>query len=808
MKHICFYLILTAAAALWYIFCTSKSFPLDQHMATICSTTAALVGTMFGLSAASYAFVCGELSGEERNSPHLKCVLAIYRGELWSLFMTSLVLMLFTVITSLVSIGVAQHLAPSDPLNGDGAVLASCANRNVRCLSTLVFANLCLTVIALFVMSKLNCMIFQRQIRYSKLAQDIMKDAVAGYKRPEGVKPPPDGPPRDELEKIRNLERIVERVLQNHESVQDTFVPERHLEGLLSAVLAQKLREEYVDLDSDDEKALIDTECEPFGFLSSEKNRSRYHQCWRQAYQDYTQLPQAGGQDGDRETKREPRECCFVKVYCDLIRYRDSRLVYMNRREKSDEPAEVDGLYLRWSVKRRLLVFLLQGESLSNMDLTRVCLSGADLRHANLSNSNLSGARLLGANCEGADFSKARLSGMFFEDSEAGCTGQIAVSCKDDHKDKWNPYHGEEATCFREATFTHADASGAFLAAETPEPWANWDSHFPILEAERPRERPKLYSFEGTSFDYTKLYSSRFRDLSFDHASMEFSLIFDAAFCRCQARSTNFRGAVLTRSCLFWCDFNSANMTSAVFAQAILLRCSFSGARLEGASFTEANLVLCSFYGSSCQNVSFRGIVQDIKHIEERKLDFSLFMRSGLDEHHKSEGDKQVWPVRLDFRFATLSNTDFSGADISYACFDHAVGSDCVFTRASGGNVQMTDTFLASSIFNSCRFTGSTFQRTMLRDSVFVQAQFSDCTIVDTDFSNALFDTGGTPCFANKTIIQRARFNGTVGLTAACFSKTVVCECDFRNTEVREDELRRVCAKVVDCTFGAAKEVG
>lgn len=121
------------------------------------------------------------------------------------------------------------------------------------------------------------------------------------------------------------------------------------------------------------------------------------------------------------ETRRLPRECSFISVYEDLLGYRDNSLIYEeNCSEKKKKDIKMkEKRSLRYTIKRRLLVFYLRGEVFSNMDLTGISFSGADLRFANFSNCNLTGIRLMGANCEGADFTGTKMTGMYFEDVES-----------------------------------------------------------------------------------------------------------------------------------------------------------------------------------------------------------------------------------------------------------------------------------------------------------------------------------------------------------------------------------------------------
>lgn len=69
------------------IFNTKFIFRLDQYASTISGTIIGVVGTMFGLTAASYAFVWGELKSEGESNPRLAQILIAYKSKLWTLFL-------------------------------------------------------------------------------------------------------------------------------------------------------------------------------------------------------------------------------------------------------------------------------------------------------------------------------------------------------------------------------------------------------------------------------------------------------------------------------------------------------------------------------------------------------------------------------------------------------------------------------------------------------------------------------------------------------------------------------------------------
>lgn len=788
----------TEAAVIYALWGTAY-FRLDQYMSIICTTTATLTVTMFGLTAASYAFVCNELRTEEQLRPHLKHVLAEYRNDLWGQFVYGLVLTAETAATSLICLGLAQKISASDlyvlARRDDGTLLAAYENSGFRWISGLTALNILFGLLAIAVMVFHNTMIFRRENQYSMLAKSMLERIVEPYRCPDELKPQMGVIQQNELEKIHNLERLLNRVLRNHESIGESFASETRGSHLLGVVLSQKLTQGFLadeDLSEDDilqGKVGIPLEMARRG-MSPTKQRACWFRCHQQACMEYNWIasPEASGPAG----ALEPVSCSFVQVYDDMLCYRDSKLVLSSGPQGGLSRSA--GGHMRCSVKKRIMLFLLWGETFSNMDLTGTNFSGADLHHTNFSDSDLSRVRLMGANCEGADFSRARMPGLYFYDVRQNdrrlCQGQIPVSCIDDSEETWDPYNGREATCFHAATFAGADISRAFLAANG-EPWS---PSFPFCTGGA-KACGQLYSLEDACFDHAKLFSSRFRDLSFDRASLETAQIFDSLFFRCSAQSSNFSQAVLTHSLLCCCDFYGANLEGAILAQSVLLRSRFEDARLKNANFAGANLVCCSFRGSYCQNVSFRGVIQDLKGIEALPAVKSPLMEGGIDAAASPDAS-----VKLDFSGSVLSNTDFTEMDLSGVMFECAVGSGCIFTGAHGKRVHMGKALLTSSIFNQTDLRDSNFSETLFGHSVFMETTFHSCKFLRTDFSCALFQPSNGAVFSHS-YMEDANFSGVEGLSAEHFEEVCLKNCDFRGTGLTKRALRQRHNRVINCRF-------
>ena len=92
------------------IFAIQGVFRLDQNAVTILSTTAGIIGTMFGLTAASYAFIWGDLRSDSQENCHLAKVLERYSKELWNLFAFSLIFTALVISATLIGLVLIQNI--------------------------------------------------------------------------------------------------------------------------------------------------------------------------------------------------------------------------------------------------------------------------------------------------------------------------------------------------------------------------------------------------------------------------------------------------------------------------------------------------------------------------------------------------------------------------------------------------------------------------------------------------------------------------------------------------------------------------
>ena len=784
-------------------------FRLDQYATTILGTTAGIIGTMFGLTAASYAFIWGDLRSDSQENRHLGKVLECYSKKLWHLFVCSLILTVSVILTSLIGLTLAQIITnPSlfKTRHVDMGLISEYKNDKFYVISVGALLNLTLSAIDVIAMAWMNWVVFRRNEQYATIAESIliwiqgkydMKLLGGNSKNHNST----------EYEKIHNLEILVERVLKNHESIGNAFAESHRREKLLTAIITNELKSTYnVDSETYDMGSNI-TEKGKWKHLEEKKRESRFDQCREKAVQEYKLLAKKNTQVREQENlPPKPCDCSFITVYDDLLLYRDNSLVWEEKhkikwrvQKKQSEQQEFADMFkrraLRFTIKKRLLIFYLRGETFSNMDLTGVSFSGADLRFTNFSGCNLTGIRLKGSNCEGADFTKSKMTGMYFDDVTANGedeVGEIQLSCIDiplesDTKKEWDPYNAREITNLRDATFKDADVSRAYLKAlgdldgEQKFPFGTPEANVWKLGAKK-----SVFSLVGTNFDYAKMFFSYFKNIDLTNSSLIKAQMYNVGMVQTKAKSANFTAVTLTNACCAWCDFENADFSDASMAETILVRINFRGANMRNVNFSYSNIISCNFEGASCQNASFKNIIQDLEVLKRQKPE--AFKEIKLN---KSAG--------LKFSYATLTNTDFSGAKLDNVSFSNAIGANCIFTKSTGRKVKYDNAIFISSVFNTVRFEGVILKNTILRNSIFTDSQFKNSIFVKMDFSETLFTGLSEPCFVGGRMID-VNFSNARGLTAACFSKIFLKQVDFRGTGIQEINFNNDVT-IIECTF-------
>lgn len=797
----CFAIIAIVVAILGIINIYKGTFRLDQYADTILGTTAGIVGTMFGLTAASYAFIWGDLRSDSQENRHLGRVLECYSKKLWMLFVYSLILTVLVIFISLIGLALAQNITnPSlfKTVYEGEEFFSEYRNEKFHMISVTVLIDLIFSAIDVSAMAWMNWAVFRRNEQYALIAEAILKYITKKYDM-QLPKKNSGNSTSIEYKKIHSLEVLIERILKNHESIGNAFAESQRREKLLTAIITNELRATYnVDSNIGDSDIRKKAEWEN---LKEEKKISRWEQCQKKACKEYELLTKNDIHNfKGKSSIPKPCDCSFITVYDDLLLYRDNSLVWEEKHKRRIEQDEITDMFerraLRYTIKKRLLIFYLRGEMFSDMDLSGISFSGADLRFTIFSDCNLAGIRLKGANCEGADFTRSKMTGMYFEDvpvSGGNEIGEIQLSCIDSNlcqtemEYAWDPYSGKEATYLQNATFKEADVSRAYLKALGE---LEGKQDFPFCHSEpniwKLGSDQTVFSLIGTNFDYAKMFFSYFKNIDFTNSSLEKAQMYNIGMVQTKATSANFSGAILTNSCLAWCDFENADFSKASLAETVLVRVNFSGANMINANFSYSNIIACNFEGASCQNASFKNVIQDCTELKKQNPK----ALQGIDLG-ESRG--------LRFSYTTLTNTDFSGSKLDKAYFFNAIGQNSIFTKVTGNTVIFENSMLNSSVFNNTRFESGNIKNTVLRNAIFVGSQFINCVFDKIDLSETLFNRPQEPCFLGGCMFE-CDFSNAKGLTPACFSHICLKRVDFRGTEIREiDFLDNV--KIIDCIF-------
>lgn len=786
-------------------------FRLDQYATTILGTTAGVVGSMFGLTAASYAFIWADLRSDRQENRHLGKVLDSYRQKLWNYFRYSLFLTVIVILTSLLGLVAAQNI--TEPILSrfgfeNWGIITHYQNKEFCGISVLTLINCELSIAAVVCMAIMNRYIFRRDFQYSKIAKKIMRSIECKYDMSfydkdtsgEGNIEKKESVSWDsiEYEKIHNLEVLVERILKNHESIGNAFAESQRREKLLSAIITNELDVSY-GLKSTNfvQENLL------WNHLNEKKRNSRWEMCHERAKTELKLIHDVENESFSKEVSKtkKPCDCDFISVYDDLLAYRDNSLVWQEqyvkknilKRESIKEQTELyNQRALRYTIKKRLLIFYLRGEMFSNMDLSGVSFSGADLRGANFSDCNLTGIRLKGTNCEGADFTRSKMTGMYFADVEENFNekyGEIQLSCRDVPDEKgWNPYKGREITYLQNATFKEADVSRTYL--KVPGKLKGWQE-FPYAQTASENvwkldDACESFSLEGTNFDYAKIFFSYFKNVNFSNSSLEKAQMYNTGLVQTKARAANFSSAILTNSCIAWCDFENTNFSNTSLVDAILIRANFCGANMRNVNFANSNIVSCNFEGASCQNASFKNVVQSLTKIEKLELD-------ALKEIELADN------VGLRFNYATLTNTDFSGAELNNVSFCSAVGQNCIFTKTEGKGIIFDSAIFNSAVFNADCFINASLKNTIMQNSVFINAKFINSTFINADLSGSIFTVADKMCFIGGSM-QEVNFSNVKGLSAANFRNIILREVNFSGTGIQKCDFGNDVT-IVNCKF-------
>lgn len=204
---------------------------------------------------------------------------------------------------------------------------------------------------------------------------------------------------------------------------------------------------------------------------------------------------------------------------------------------------------------------------------------------------------------------------------------------------------------------------------------------------------------------------------------------------------------------------------------------------MTAANFAYSNIYGCRFDETSCQNASFKNAAQKVNKIRE------ILPAGEVDDTEES----------ISFKFATLTRTDFSGANLDRISFENVIGSECIFSQARGKRAIFDRAMLLGSVFNNTIFTSCSFKGTIFRNSIINNSNFINCCFVGTDFSCALFDENDEAYFQGGMMLN-VNFSRCQGLRANYFQNCCLIRVDFSETALRKIDFLN--CKVRECIFG------
>ncbi len=746
-------LILAAICLIEYLaFGYEFGIRLDQYAATIFSSIIGVVGTMFGLTAASYAFVWGELKGERESNERMKYILNEYQSDIWDLFFNTLIFSFVIMIFNLVLLGVIQQITDSTlyygergNINKKDVVINQYYNQKYASISTCAFIDIFLSIIDILFMGRLNYRIFFRQKSYSIIADRSLKELNSSYNlSTNGIKKfsEKNSKPYDlsaELVKIHYLEMLLNRIMKNHESEGDAFRYSDNEYEFLRHIIFVKLESYKLDWDHlgnkeklNDLKNKCSSATEIINGKVSKENDGLKGRC-------------------KGNTLPIPSDVEFVKAYSDLIKFRNIQLICKDK--------NVQGTMIKCTIKKRLLLFLMSHERFDGMDLTNVSLSGADLSYSNFSNCNLKGVRLKGTNCKGIDLSNSRIPGIHFSDvkgiePKSIQAGDVEITLMDDGDKEYNVYTSHQPTCLEMATFANADVSRMNLNSEGK---IDTKLKYPIGSNKIPVKGDiAAFSLRDTNFDRAKLFNSEFNNIDLSRSSVFNAQMFNTKMQLVNAEKVNFGETVLTHSNIKYSCFVNANFQKAVMSDCDILCSDFTFANLSNTNFSNSKITYCNFRKTICNNTSFKNIVCNSSKLEMWKLD------------------------HISFELATLREVDFSNANLYKGNFTSANVLSCNFTESIVQESIFTLTVLTSTILNSTKVNKSYFKGSVMRDCIFVNVEFVDCTFENCDFSNSIVN-----CRFIGGEMNNVKFCNVKELNLSLFKNIHLNSVDFTGSKVQ-----------------------
>lgn len=742
-------------------------FRLDQQASTIAGIVIGVIGSMFGLTAASYAFIWGEVKNEGERNSRLECILECYREKLWLLFVNTLILTFSIVIFNLIILGLIQNITDSTlfyehsgEINGSDVIITSYLNENNSKITLLIIADLYLSIISIVFMGNLNYNVFNRSRYYRNIAKEILENLQKDYdlSLPDNFKNKEEWEKNekyllsDELNKIRYLELLISRILKNHESEEfEAYHQKNNDKQFIDRIIYSKLNNIIYTWDH----------------LKQEKFIDLKKKCDDKAKEELKIIKE----QIDFEKPYHPTSVGFAQAYSDLILYHNAKLVYENR--------NINGVMLKCTIKKRLLLFYMSHEKFDGMDLSNISLSGADLSYSNFSNCNLKGVRLKGTNCKGTDFSHSLMPGIHFSDMEEVLPeniqkNDIEITQCDDNLNRWDIYNGHQATCLESASFSNADVSRMTLISYGE---IDQNDNFPFSSTEVPViDKILPFSMREVNFDDATLFKSMFKNVDLKNSSFFQARMYNSNLTLVHSSNVNFEKTVLTYSIIKYSSFINSNFQKTVMSNCYIYRGDFSYANLSDANFSNSKIIASKFYNSICNNTSFKNIIQD--HIESTDKGTNI----------------------ISFEYATIIGADFSNSKLIKSDFSHSNAKNCIFTKVHINNSIFLYTILHSTIWNSSKIVNTKFIGSVMRDCMFISVDFIGCTFRNSDFSESIVNSrfiGGK--------MMDVKFCNVKELNPKLFNRITLSRVDFTGCGVTEKDFSS-SVNLYNCVFDAKKK--
>lgn len=324
----------------------------------------------------------------------------------------------------------------------------------------------------------------------------------------------------------------------------------------------------------------------------------------------------------------------------------------------------------------------LVGVNLSGLDLSGRNLSGLDLSAANLTRAVLKGARLSRTKLEGATLSFAALEEVDFEGADlrravlegARLSGARLGNADFSHASA--PKASFEGVRGRGARFVEAKLeSSDFSRAD-------------LVEVDLTKAQAQRARFEGARF-----VDGILNDIVADGANFDRADLTRAKLERAGLRRAYLVGTTLADATLENADLTGVRGARAVFDGANLEHATLDGAELTGASFSKAVVK-----GANAAGARFDGAKLDEADLRLSKLAEAKLVGASLTGAQAG---------RADFSKADLSKADLSGASFRAAKMTEARLANATLDRADFRDAHLARADLSGCDRESARFAGA-----------------------------------------------------------------------------------------------------